>query len=96
MRHDVNDDIDREAVGDLLGMILEILVILALPLPTVAVIGVVQSHHHNPASGVEDHPMANLGARNLDTDADVGHLGFFPDLKNAPVARVLNRQFLEV
>lgn len=95
MRHDVKDDIDRDGVGDLLGMILEILVILTVPLPTVAVIGVVQSHHHNPALG-EDHPMVNLGARNFDTDADVGHLGFFPDLKNAPVARVLNRQFLEV
>src|SRR6185503_21362113 len=46
MRHGVKDNVDAERVGNFLRKMLEVVMIVALPFPTVAIVSVVRGDHH--------------------------------------------------
>src|SRR5690349_7740071 len=48
MRHRIENDVDGERICDLLREVFEIIMIVALPFPAVAVVGVVRGEHHDP------------------------------------------------
>src|SRR4051794_37464534 len=54
MRHRVKHDVDPHRIPLLLRQLPEVPLVLALALPTVAVVGVVADHHHHPPLVVED------------------------------------------
>src|SRR4051812_29782015 len=60
MRHDIADDIYRERIGDSLRIFFEVFMVFALAFPPVAIVGVVETHHHDATFRVEDHAMVDL------------------------------------
>src|SRR6266568_5439208 len=101
VRHRVKDDVDGERVGNFLREMLEVVVVVALPFPAVAIVGVVRGDHHHAALVVEDRavmhhrrvrtfPGSVLGVEfALRSQKDVGHLALGLDVKHALVERMV-------
>ena len=85
MSHRVVNDVDAEWVGDLLGKGVKVVVVFALALPAIAVVRIVQAHHHQPTLGVKDHSMVHLAVRHLEPDVDVRHLRFLAQVYDHPI-----------
>src|SRR6266700_3260762 len=95
--HGVKNDVDGERVGDFLREMLEVVVIVALPFPAVAIVGVVRGNHHHAAFVVEDRAvMHHRRVRTfpgrvlrvefaLCSQVNVGHLALGLDVENALV-----------
>jgi hypothetical protein len=60
MRHEVEDDVDAEWIGDLFRELTEEQFVLALPFPAVADVAVVNGQDHHPLPVVEKCPDVNL------------------------------------
>ena len=60
--HGVKDHIDGERVSDLFGEVLEIKMVVAFPLPSVTIVGVVRGKAHNAAFIVKDDSMMRNSA----------------------------------
>src|ERR1041384_534720 len=57
MGHGVKNDVDGERIRDFLRVVLEVKMIVALPFPAVAVVGVVRGEDNNAAFVVKNRPM---------------------------------------
>src|SRR5882672_5213821 len=55
--HCVEEDVDSERIGRLFSEMLEVIMVVAFPFPTIAVVGVVGGEHHDPAFIIEDGAM---------------------------------------
>ena len=96
MRQHIKHDVDRQRIRDLLRIKPEVLPVIPLAFPAVAVVGVVQDHRHETTLRVKKHAVLDLRAGLFQTHADVGHLHLLRDVEYTPVKGVLDRQFLEL
>src|SRR5438046_9077106 len=108
MRHGVKNNVDRERVGDFLGEMLEVIVIVAFPFPAVAVVGVVRGNHHDAPLVVENGAVVHFGCvrtfpgtmlrveLTLGAQVNVGYLVLGFDVENATVERMIQGQLHEV
>src|ERR1051326_363358 len=108
MGHRVKDNVDCERVGDFFREMLEVIVIVAFPLPAVAIVGIVRGNHHHAALVVEDGAMVHHGGVRafpgamlgiefaLRSEINVGHLALGLDAENALVERVVQGQLDEI
>src|SRR5258708_276517 len=99
MSHDVKNDVDAERIRNLLGKILEIIVIFALAFPAVAVVRVMGGENHDAAFVVKDDPMmGRVRIRLFPSDVessphtDAGNLTLGLDGKHAIIERMIERQ----
>src|SRR5687767_643448 len=107
MCHHVEDDVDGQGIRHALGKRVKIARVLALPLPSVTVVAVVQRENHQPTFVVEDRAMMNLltvrpalpsrrsGSEIAESDVDARDLVLLLDWKETVVDRVVEREFDE-
>src|SRR5439155_2073996 len=62
MSHLVEDNVDCQWVSNLFGEVLEIIMIVSRPFPTIPIIGVAGGNHHHAAFIVENGAMMDLFA----------------------------------
>src|SRR4051812_43056715 len=102
--HGVKNYVNGQRVSDFLGEMFEVVMIVALPLPSVPVVGIARGKAHDAALVVENHPMMRntaaffrrviVGIKLLPAAVSlVRHSLFAFNVENAMVKRMLDWQF---
>src|SRR5882724_2525908 len=93
MCHAIKNDIDPQRISFFLGELAEEIFALTLPLPAIAIIGIVTNHDHHPLFVIEDRAVirifgiwslpSNTRVFTLDAESNIWYLGFFCNRKHA-------------
>src|SRR5438270_11876490 len=109
MSHLVEENVNRNRIRDLLRKMLEEVMVIAFPLPTVSVVGVVSRDHHHAPFVVVNRAMMNLAAffPIVVLPCDSGVFASRPELnvrnlplrfyvEDAMIQRMIEQKFLEI
>src|SRR5438132_1276263 len=109
MSHLVEENVNRNRIRDLLRKMLEEVMVIAFPFPTVSVVGVVSRDHHHPPFVVVNRAMVNFatlfpivvfprdtGILASRPELNVRNLPFRFYVEDATIQRMIERKFLEI